>query len=196
MLFCRLSEVAPISVPTSRDKITQPPDIAALILPSAPPSASLHSPPAPYRLPAACRRSKAMPSWRGITCMCRRNTTCPPASSLNCCTVMPSALNAVIAARAIFRATRATWAKSSAADIEDVAGRGLGDHQRYGPTQRGMTSREGQGLVVLVHFVAGIRRAGSLRRGCWGHRRTWRLRDPVLFAGLARRCFPKRSRPR
>ena len=42
----------------------------------------------------ACGGSSATPPWRGITCMCRWNTTCLPAGSLNCCTVMPSALKA------------------------------------------------------------------------------------------------------
>src|ERR1700676_4845728 len=54
--------------------------------------------------------SSATPWWRGITCMWRWNTTCPPAGSLNCWTVMPSALKAAVAARAILWAPRATWA--------------------------------------------------------------------------------------
>ena len=49
-------------------------------------------------------------SWRGITCMCRWNTTWPPAASEYCATVMPSALNAFLVAAAILCAARTTWA--------------------------------------------------------------------------------------
>ena len=54
-----------------------------------------------FSILAVCGPS-AMPSQRGSTWKCRWNTTCPPAGSLNCVSVMPSALKAFITALATF----------------------------------------------------------------------------------------------
>ena len=67
---------------------------------------------------------------------------------------MPSALNAIMAARAILWAPRATWAKSSGVDVEDVARRRLRDHQRVAGRARHDVEKR-QHVVVLVDLVAG-----------------------------------------
>ena len=96
----------------------------------------------------------ATPALRGMTCTCRWNTTCPPAPSLNCWMVMPSAAKAVIAALAIFCATCHHMREIVGADVEDVARRRLRQHQRVAGRAR-HDVEEGERLVVLVDLVAG-----------------------------------------
>ena len=72
-------------------------------------------------------------------------------------------------------------------DVEDVAGRGLRDHQRMAGRAR-HDVEEGQHVVVSHRPCSwGIRRAGSLRRGFAGRRRAWRrLLKSNCFAMFSR----------
>src|SRR5215510_12661566 len=83
----------------------------------------------------------ATPSRRGMTWIWRWNTTWPPAGSLNCWTVTPSAPNTFTAALATFCVTLATWARSSGGTSRMLRAGALGS-TRVWPGARGMMSRK------------------------------------------------------
>ena len=85
------------------------------------------------------------PALRGMTCMCRWNTTWPPAPSLNCWTVMPSAENTFMAALAIFCAATATAARSSGLTSSRLRAGAFGSTSVW-PGARGMMSRNASTL--------------------------------------------------
>ena len=102
---------------------------------SAPPAASPRSPPAPCRLPSE------LAGGSGATPVVARHHVhhagetppAPPAGSLNCWTVMPSASKAIAAARAILHGRRARRGRSPRAETSRMLRAGaFGNHSACG----------------------------------------------------------------
>ena len=95
----------------------------------------------------------AMPSLRGMTWTWRWNTTWPPALSLNCCSVTPSAPNRLDADLGDPLRDLHHVGEVVGRDVEDVARRRFRDDQRVAGRAR-HDVEEGERLVVLVDLVA------------------------------------------